>query len=196
MKNVPNILTVIRILMVPLFLFAMFYKIGGNGYSHYLIATIIFAVASFTDFLDGNIARKYNIISNFGKIADPIADKMLVCAALISLVVKGLCNVWLVVVIMFREVVVTLVRMAALKKGIVIPAGISGKVKTVVQMLMIITAIMFIYSNEKYYSFVGSDTLPIDTSVNIVIGISAFFTVLSGVIYTVKAKDIFKVKKD
>ncbi len=135
--NLPNKLTLLRILLIPVFVvFAGNNNIPGS----YLWAAAIFAIASFTDFLDGAIARKYHMVTDFGKFADPLADKLLTTTAFIYMVVDGVCHPIVLVVILTREFAVSGVRMVAAssKNQKVIPANMWGKVKTVTQMLTIL----------------------------------------------------------
>ncbi len=133
--NLPNKLTVFRVVLIPFFVFFLLYP--EVQYGNY-IATAIFALASLTDFADGKIARKYNLVTNFGKFMDPLADKLLVCAAMICLVETGRLAAWIVIVIMSREFIISGFRLIASDNGIVIAASYWGKFKTVFQMLMII----------------------------------------------------------
>lgn len=138
--NLPNKLTVLRIFMIPFFvLFTLVDLVPG--YSKY-IAVAIFIVASLTDFLDGKIARKYNLVTNFGKFMDPLADKLLVCAALICLVSVDMLPAWMVIVIISREFIISGFRLVASDNGIVIAASYWGKFKTTFQMLMIIVLLL------------------------------------------------------
>lgn len=138
--NLPNKLTVLRVLLIPFFvLFTLVDLVPG--YSKY-IAVLIFVVASLTDFLDGKIARKYNLVTNFGKFMDPLADKLLVCAALICLTAEGLLPAWMVIVIISREFIISGFRLVASDNGVVIAASYWGKFKTTFQMLMIIVLIL------------------------------------------------------
>lgn len=139
--NLPNKLTMLRVIMVPFFMaFAALCKYGTLQFSaaYGLIAGVLFAVASVTDFLDGYLARKYHLVTDFGKFMDPLADKCLTTAAIIYMVVDGVCSPIVLAVIMFREFAVAGVRMIAAESGTVIAANMWGKVKTVLQMLTII----------------------------------------------------------
>ena len=129
--NLPNKLTIARMCMVPLFMIALMMKTPASR----LIATVIFALASLTDMLDGQIARKYNMVTNFGKLMDPLADKVLTAAAMICLVELGDLAAWIAVVIIFREYLITGLRSVAASENIVVAANIWGKVKTVCQMI-------------------------------------------------------------
>lgn len=137
--NLPNKLTVLRVLMIPFFVLFMLLDITGAADKW--IAVAIFIIASFTDFLDGYIARKYNLVSNFGKFMDPLADKLLVSAAMICLVEMGRLPAWIVIVIISREFIISGFRLIASDNGIVIAASYWGKFKTVFQMAMIIVLI-------------------------------------------------------
>lgn len=129
--NLPNKLTIARMCMVPLFMIALMMNTPASR----LIATLIFALASLTDMLDGQIARKYNMVTNFGKLMDPLADKVLTAAAMICLVELGDLAAWIAVVIIFREYLITGLRSVAASENIVVAANIWGKVKTVCQMI-------------------------------------------------------------
>ena len=134
--NLPNKLTVLRVLMIPFFvLFALVDVVPG--YSNY-IAVAIFVIASLTDLLDGKLARKYNLVTDFGKFMDPLADKLLVCSALICLVSMERLPAWIVIVIISREFIISGFRLVASDNGVVIAASYWGKFKTTFQMLMII----------------------------------------------------------
>ena len=131
--NLPNKLTMLRVIMVPFFMaFAALCKYGTPQFSaaYGLIAGVLFAVASVTDFLDGYLARKYHLVTDFGKFMDPLADKCLTTAAIIYMVVDGVCSPIVLAVIMFREFAVAGVRMIAAESGTVIAANMWGKVKT------------------------------------------------------------------
>ena len=139
--NLPNKLTMLRVILVPVFMvFAAYSRYGTADFNptFALIAGIIFAVASFTDFLDGYLARKNNLVTDFGKFMDPLADKCLTTAAFIYMVACGICSPVVLAVILFREFAVAGVRMLAAETGTVIAANMWGKVKTVLQMLTIL----------------------------------------------------------
>lgn len=139
--NLPNKLTMLRVILVPVFMvFAALSRYGTQDFNAGLMlaAGIVFAVASFTDFLDGYLARKNNLVTDFGKFMDPLADKCLTTAAFIYMVVDGVCSPIVLAVILFREFAVAGVRMIAAETGTVIAANMWGKVKTVLQMLSII----------------------------------------------------------
>ena len=146
MMNLPNKLTVLRVLMIPVFLVVL---MGGflPIATARIAAVVIFALASLTDFLDGYIARKYKLITNFGKFMDPLADKLLVCAALIAMVALGDIAAWVVILIVSREFIVTGFRLIAAEQQVVLAAGIWGKLKTTAQMLMIILVLLNIQND-------------------------------------------------
>jgi CDP-diacylglycerol--glycerol-3-phosphate 3-phosphatidyltransferase len=135
--NFPNVLTVIRILLVPVLVVALLDKTNGGD----LLAAIVFAVASLTDAIDGYLARARNSITTFGKLMDPIADKLLIIAALVALVSLGRVEAWVAMVIIAREFAVTALRMAATQQGVVLVAGPLGKLKTIVQVVTVMTLI-------------------------------------------------------
>lgn len=136
--NLPNKLTILRVILIPFFLVAL--MVDGIPYGKW-IALAIFCIASITDALDGQIARKYNLITNFGKFMDPLADKLLVCSAMIAMIDLGRIPAWVVIIIIAREFIISGFRLVASDNGVVIAAGWWGKVKTVVQMIMIIVLI-------------------------------------------------------
>ena len=134
--NLPNKLTVSRVIMVPFFVFFMLTDVGGAA--NKWIALALFCAASLTDMLDGKIARARNLVTNFGKFMDPLADKLLVCSAMICLIPSGDLEAWFVILIIAREFIISGFRLVASDNGIVIAASYWGKFKTVSQMAMII----------------------------------------------------------
>ena len=175
--NLPNKLTLTRIILVPVFMvFVSLTQIGTEDFNPtwYLVAGIIFAAASFTDFLDGHLARKWNMVTDFGKFADPLADKMLVTAAMLWFVEIGQMPAWMLLIVICREFAVSGLRMIASDKGRVIAAGWSGKVKTAATMVCVV--LMF---------------LPIPPVVNtLCVWVITLTTLYSGVEYFVKNKDV------
>jgi CDP-diacylglycerol--glycerol-3-phosphate 3-phosphatidyltransferase len=135
--NVPNVLTVVRILLVPVLIVALLEKTGDGD----LLAAVVFAVASLTDAIDGYLARSRNWVTTFGKLMDPIADKLLIVAALIALVSLNRLDAWVAMVIIAREFAVTGLRQLAMEHGQVLPASIWGKLKTVFQVAMVLVLI-------------------------------------------------------
>lgn len=147
--NLPNKLTIARMCMVPLFMIALMINTPASR----IIATVIFALASLTDMLDGQIARKHNMVTNFGKLMDPLADKVLTAAAMICLVELGDLAAWIAVVIIFREYLITGLRSVAANENIVVAANIWGKVKTVCQMI----ALMLLMLKPQILALCGID---------------------------------------
>lgn len=178
--NLPNRLTILRVLLVPVFMvFAAFSHFGQHDFNPIfsLIAGVIFSVASLTDFFDGYVARKRNLVTNFGKFMDPLADKMLTTAALIYMVVDGVCSPIVLAVVLFREFAVAGVRMLAASNQKVVAANLWGKVKTVLQM---VTVLFYYYA---CFLFSGSDVMVIALITQILCWVVAVVTVVSGVIY-------------
>ena len=139
--NLPNKLTILRIIMIPFFVLFMLLD-GGVSQTYRYIAAVIFIVASFTDLLDGKIARKYNLVTNFGKFMYPLADKLLVCSGLICFVGLGQLPAWFVIIIISREFIISGFRLVASDNGVVIAASYWGKFKTVSQMIMSVLLIV------------------------------------------------------
>lgn len=139
--NLPNKLTILRVIMIPFFVFFLLLEGGANTTYRY-IAAAVFIVASFTDMLDGNIARKYGLVTNFGKFMDPLADKLLVCSGLICFAALGQLSAWVVILIISREFIISGFRLVASDNGIVIAASYWGKFKTVSQMIMSVLLII------------------------------------------------------
>lgn len=173
--NLPNKLTVLRIIMVPFFVFFMLTDVGGSA--NKWIALVLFCVASLTDMLDGKIARKYNLVTNFGKFMDPLADKLLVCSAMICMIDSGKLTAWFVIIIIAREFIISGFRLVASDNGIVIAASYWGKFKTVSQMAMVILLIA---------DFGGA----FDLICEALIWISLALTIISLVDYIAKNKQV------
>ena len=178
--NLPNKLTVMRVVMVPFFV--AFMLIGAIPYN-YLWALLVFAAASITDMLDGKIARKYNLITNFGKFLDPLADKILVASALICFVQLGWCSAWVTALILAREFVVSGVRLVAASsdKKVNIAAGMLGKMKTAMTMVAI-CVIIFMWILVQFGA-ITPEGFPIQIISDILMYIAAALTVASGVQY-------------
>ena len=179
--NLPNKLTTLRVLMIPFFVVFMLTDLGG-AYSKY-IAVGIFIVASLTDMADGKIARKYNLVTNFGKFMDPLADKLLVCSAMICLVEIDRLAAWIVIVIIAREFIISGFRLVASDNGIVIAASYWGKFKTTFQMLMII-ALILDFQNRYFQMLATALTY-----------IALILTVVSLIDYIAKNKQVLKEQK-
>lgn len=173
--NLPNKLTVARVIAVPFF-------IASYMMHWYLVAFVLFILASLTDLLDGKIARARNLVTNFGKIMDPLADKILVYSALCLFVENGTIPGWTLIIILAREFVVAGMRTVAASDGIVIAAGMSGKIKTVLQMVAVIVLI------------IAQGPLPQLTGLGMIaFWASLIMTVYSGVEYVVKNKNVFSM---
>ena len=176
MMNTPNKLTIIRIILTPIFL-AVFLS---NIHHSFLWGFIIFLIGSFTDFLDGKIARKKGIVTVFGQLADPVADKILTTAALLAFMKLELCNVWIIMIILLREFTITSFRLVATSQGIFIPANIYGKIKTISQ--LVFSNLIMILAELGYCGLLGENfNLPLVS--NILLWITAVFAVISGAIY-------------
>mgnify|MGYP000508581407 CR=1 FL=1 len=176
--NLPNKLTVLRVIMVPFFVFFMLTGVGGAA--NKWIALIIFCVASLTDMLDGKIARARNLVTNFGKFMDPLADKLLVCSAMICMIPLGKLQAWFVIVIIAREFIISGFRLIASDNGVVIAASYWGKFKTTFQMLMVIVLILNI--QMSFFQILGK----------ILTYAALILTVVSLIDYIVKNKDVLK----
>ena len=169
--NLPNKLTIIRVCLIPFFVAALLFD-HGNNYTMRIVANVLFIVASLTDLFDGKIARKYNLVTNFGKFMDPLADKLLVCSALICLIELGQLPAWVVIIIISREFIISGFRLVAADNGVVIAASYWGKFKTTFQMAAVILMIF---------------TIPALTLVtNIVVVIAVALTIISLVDYVAK----------
>ncbi|HAE62482.1 MAG TPA: CDP-diacylglycerol--glycerol-3-phosphate 3-phosphatidyltransferase [Eubacteriaceae bacterium] len=176
--NLPNRLTILRMIMIPFFIF---FFLSDMKYGQ-IIGAVIFVVASFTDTLDGYIARKYNLITVFGKFMDPLADKLLVSSALICLVETGHISSWVAIIIIAREFAVTGLRVLAASDGIVIAASWWGKIKTITQMIAIVSMLFDNYP----FSIVG---FPFS---DIAMYLAVAFTIISGADYFRLNKEVFK----
>lgn len=188
--NLPNKLTLLRIILVPFFICALLMYFPY----HYAVALGIFIIASITDMLDGKIARKRNLITDFGKFCDPLADKILVTSALLCFVQLDLCSSIPVIIVLFREFAVTSIRLLAATDGKVVAANIWGKVKTVTQIIAIILILVLqlvleifslhsdVFPVYEVFSFINSSLLFIKIG-KIAIWISTIFCIISGIIY-------------
>ena len=169
--NLPNKLTTLRVFMIPFFVFFLLYQ-GGENTTFRMISLVLFIVASLTDLLDGKIARKYNLVTNFGKFMDPLADKLLVCSALICLIELGQLPAWMVIIIISREFIISGFRLVAADNGVVIAASYWGKFKTTFQM----TAVILLIFNIPALTLVT----------NMVVVIAVALTIISLVDYVAK----------
>ena len=190
--NTPNKLTVLRICMTPVFMAAMLIDFPH----HYLVALVLFAAASITDLIDGKMARKYNLITDFGKFLDPLADKMLTTAAFLAFIHLGIGNgiTWITFIVLIREFLITSLRLISSGKGKVIAANIWGKAKTVSQM----SAIIYVIASQYLLSVINAGDVIVNICniiTNVVLWASALLTIISGVVYVKQNKDFIDPKK-
>lgn len=176
--NLPNKLTIFRVILIPFFI--IFLLIPITSYDKW-IALAIFIVASFTDLLDGKIARKYNLVTNFGKFMDPLADKLLVCSALICLIELNKIPSWMVIIIIAREFIISGFRLVAADNGVVIAASYWGKFKTTFQMIAVCLLI--------------ADLEMLNVITQIILWIAVVLTVVSLIDYLIKNKNVMKESK-
>lgn len=179
--NLPNKLTLLRVLLIPVFVIIMMLDITN----HYLMACLIFIIASITDALDGHIARKNNLVTDFGKFMDPLADKLLVITALICMIESNLVAGWMVIIIVARELTVSILRAIAAADGKVIAASGGGKIKTISQMLAIIILLLGANIDNSMLLQVGT----------IFMLIATMLTLYSGADYLYKNKELFMNSK-
>ncbi|RDY26850.1 CDP-diacylglycerol--glycerol-3-phosphate 3-phosphatidyltransferase [Romboutsia weinsteinii] len=179
--NLPNKLTLFRIFLIPVFIIMML----SNIESKYLISCIIFIVASITDAMDGHIARKHNLVTDFGKFMDPLADKLLVIAALTCMIEVGLVPAWMVIIIVSRELTVSILRAIAAADGKVIAASGGGKIKTITQMLSVVVLLLGAQYNNSTILLVGG----------VLILVATLITLYSGFEYLYKNKELFMESK-
>ena len=201
--NLPNLLTIIRMALVPVFV-VFFYWGHGGAQVYIVLAFVVFGAAAVTDAIDGHIARKYNLITNFGKLMDPLADKVLTTAAFIVFVDVGIIPAWMVIVMLAREFIITGLRGVAASEGVVIEASLSGKLKTVSQMVAICVILLapavrggfgsvlivmgvhelFLYGFSMFLTYAG----------RILIWVAVVLTVYSGVDYLYKGRKLLNLK--
>ena len=179
--NLPNKLTLLRICLIPVFVILMLSQVSN----FFLISCIIFIIASITDFLDGKIARKYNLVTDFGKFMDPLADKLLVLSAFICMIEYDLVAGWMVIIIVARELTVSILRAIAADNGKVIAASGGGKIKTTSQMIAIILLLIGANYSNSQIVFVGT----------IAMYIATIFTLYSGIDYLYKNRELFMNSK-
>ena len=189
--NLPNKLTLIRMFLAPIDLALMLIEFPY----HYTVALAVFAIASLTDMLDGKIARKKNLITVFGKLLDPLADKMLTTAALLAFMREGWCSIWIVMIVLTREFAVAGVRLIATAQGIVIPANYWGKAKTVSQMVFTIVIMLLAELDATFDIFANAGWFTLARVSNIMLWITAVLTVVSGITYFVDSKKLIDFSK-
>ena len=177
--NLPNKLTIFRVILIPFFV--IFLLLDASNQTYRYIADAIFIIASLTDMLDGKIARKYNLVTNFGKFMDPLADKLLVSAAMICLIATGQLAAWIVIIIISREFIISGFRLIAADNGIVIAASWWGKAKTISQMIMII---LLVADFGGVFDMIGQ----------VMIYLALVLTVVSLVDYIAKNKQVLKMQ--
>lgn len=192
--NLPNKLTILRIILTPIFMLVFLIPFPH----HLLLALLIFIGASITDAIDGNYARKYNLVTDFGKFLDPLADKMLTTAAFLGFISLeiGYGIVFITFIVLFREFLISSLRLTAVKSGTVIAANVWGKAKTITQMVAIITAMVFEYFKYldiEYFNFFknllnGNLFNLLDILTSIFLWVSALLAVISGIIYVIDNK--------
>ena len=178
--NTPNKLTIARVIMIPFFVAFLMYDIAGSAGKW--VALAIFIIASLTDTLDGYLARKYHLVTNFGKFMDPLADKLLVCSALICFTAAGQLAAWITIIIIAREFIISGFRLIAADNGVVIAASYWGKFKTVSQMILIILMIMDI-QNSAFQMLI-----------QVVLVIAVVLTVVSLIDYIIKNKSVLSMQ--
>ena len=178
--NLPNRLTILRVIMIPFF---VVFLLLDKGFATEMTALVLFAAASLTDFFDGYIARKHNLVTNFGKFMDPLADKLLVCSAMICLIELGRLPAWIVIIIIAREFIISGFRLVASDNGVVIAASYWGKFKTVSQMFMIM--LLIIHPEGTVFFWLEQ----------ILIYVSLILTVVSLLDYVMKNKQVLTEQK-
>lgn len=190
--NTPNKLTVLRIIMTPFFMATMLIDFPH----HYLVALVLFAAASITDLIDGKMARKYNLITDFGKFLDPLADKMLTTAAFLAFIKLGIGKgiTWITFIVLIREFLITSLRLISSGKGVVIAANIWGKAKTVSQM----SAIIYVLASQYFLSLFTVPSIVvtiIGIVTDVVLWASAVLTIISGLVYVKQNKEFIDPTK-
>ena len=195
--NTPNKLTIARMIITPVFLAVLLWESLPH---RFLVATIIYSIAAITDAIDGKLARKNNQITNFGKLLDPIADKVLTTSALLAFMVMDLCNIWIVMIVLTREFAVASIRMIAAANGVVIPANFWGKLKTVSQMTFTIVIMLLgeVQGLLQPYAADFAASLPdnlLSLISNGLLWITAILTVISGAIYIKDSKNVIDYTK-
>lgn len=184
--NLPNKLTLSRMIIAPIYLAIML----ADFEHHFLVAAIVFAIASLTDFFDGMLARKYDQITVFGKLCDPVGDKMLFLAATLAFLKYDLCSIWVIMIVISREFVVTSLRMVAVEQNVVIAAGILGKIKTACQMVFTVLIMLMLQ-----FGLPQSFDISVSLVSNILMWIIAVLTVVSGAKYLIDSRKLIDFSK-
>lgn len=187
--NTPNKLTVFRMVITPLFLAVLMMEQLRH---HFILGLVIFSLAAITDAIDGHLARKNNQITVFGKLLDPVADKMLTTAALLGFLDMGLCSVWIPLIVLTREFAVTSMRLIASAQGVVVPANIWGKLKTISQMVFTIVIMLL---GELCVIGLLPESFPLAIISEVLLWITAILTVVSGVIYLLESRKFLNFEK-
>ncbi len=188
--NTPNKLTISRMIITPIFL-AVF-LIDAIPF-HFGIAMLLFIAGSLTDLFDGKIARKLGIVTNFGKLADPLADKMLTTSALLGFMALGYCNVWVLFIILFREFAISSMRLIAAADGLVIPANMWGKVKTTIQMVASIATMLGLTLTYDFHLL--PETFPLAIIASVLFWLMAAATAISGIVYIIQGTKVIDFSK-
>lgn len=189
--NLPNKLTLSRIVLTVIFLFFLF----AYGVAYKIAALAIFTIAAFTDFLDGHIAKKYGLVSDFGRFMDPIADKVLTLSAFLAFVEMGFVPAWMVIIIIFREFIITGIRLMALRKKRVIEATLAGKHKTASQMFAIFSILIFIILREVGYTlefWTPKSEYYFEMTIFYMVFITVVLTLISGASFFIRNRDILE----
>lgn len=196
--NLPNKLTVLRICLIPFMMFFYFANFIPYGIGK-ILALVFFIIAAFTDLLDGKIARSRNLVTNFGKFLDPIADKILTSTVFFLIIADGtIPNPWgaiIVTIIIAREFMVSALRLLAANRGVVLAADIWGKAKTMVQMIALPISIVLSYLYTAGINFNSTFVLIVEIITYIMLGLATILTVISGINYLVKNRDCLKEDK-
>ena len=186
--NLPNQLTIVRIILTPVFLVLF---LSGLEH-HFLYGFVVFAIASITDFLDGMLARKNGAVTVFGQLADPVADKILTTVALLAFMQLDLCNIWIIMIVLLREFTITSFRLVATAQGVVIPANIYGKLKTISQMVFSLLIMLLAELNEVG---VLGESFPLSAVSNGMLWVTAVLCVISGIIYVKQSVKLIDFSK-
>lgn len=198
--NLPNKLSILRIVLVPVFIIFMLVLECGNEWAGW-VALAVFVIASITDALDGKISRKHNLVTDFGKLVDPLADKLLVATAFVMLTGAGIIPAYITAIVIFRDLVIDTLRMFAAKKNVTMGANLSGKVKTIFTMSSLTLALVDLCINSKagFFSFVTASLDPIILFVNVFMSVllcgTIVVTIWSLIDYTLKSKEYIDVEK-